>query len=370
MLRFVSTRLEPSHGVGQVQALQDDQDECRLGGFFANVLPLCGGAHAVADAEGAGEGLLRTLAQELVNQHSVSEDEPGEDCPHEPNPCQAEGGEAPLGGLQLRRRGERGFAPRLLAPRLLAFLRLLAQASIAIAVVPHGLRGIVINSGRNRVSFVQRFHHLSLCRLSLLRLLRLNRPGRLAARDPRHRCMIQVLNRLRLGRVDGAAVPADEARRLLTARVVPAAMRLEAAYDLDHAAVEEPAFRRFAIVCDLEARLQEQRDRDGDRERDERHDDGVARVVVIWELNAGVVLQAAREVRRHGRVRKDGGQVAAVALHTAARAHGGAAQQRLYLGTTVHSLCVAHESAKVRQSKSHIRTHARTHALWHNTSRC
>ena len=140
-------------------------------------------------------------------------------------------------------------------------------------------------------------------RLLGLEGLGLREPGRLGARQPRFEAVPQVDRRLALGRVHAAAVPAHEAPRLaLGPGVVPPPVRLGAEQQAHSAGVEEPRLWIFTVVCNLEAGCEEQRGGQRQRERDERHDERVARVGVVRERVARVVLRVGSSASRQAGV--------------------------------------------------------------------
>ena len=88
----------------------------------------------------------------------------------------------------------------------------------------------------------------------------------------------------------------------------------------------------------LEAAGQEERHGQRDGQRDEADNEAVQRALLVGEGGAGVILEAVWEVGRHGRVRENARQVAAVAHHVAAGAHAGAVQQHAHLSAAVDTL--------------------------------
>ena len=115
-------------------------------------------------------------------------------------------------------------------------------------------------------------------------------------------------------------------------------MRLGPAQQLHEARVEEPGLGRLRIIRNLKRAGDECANGQRHGERDERHDERVARVVVIRELVAHVVLQAVWEIGRQRRGGKCCRQLAAGGRDAAAGAHRLTAQQRLHLGAAIDRL--------------------------------
>ena len=109
-------------------------------------------------------------------------------------------------------------------------------------------------------------------------------------------------------------------------------------------------------------------------QRNEAHDEGVDRVVVVWKGCAGVVLQSVGIVRHDCNGCELGWQLAACAIEAAAVAHGravaavrSAVQKQSHVGATVDALSV---SMSQQVQKKQVHAPNAQHALWHSTSRC
>ena len=228
-------------------------------------------------------------SRDMSGVRTIGTDTPSEGCPRDVYTHNAGGGDHALPLLQ----------------RVCAAHRRRRESALARAVVAIVAAYVVLLSVR-----------------ILLRLTRLNQPGRLCARQPSVHAAAQVCQRLRYRRSGGAHEPPYVTHRLpLGPGVVPPPMRAAPKHKLAPSKPLQPGFRRLRIVGDLKAGGNEERDRQRHGKGNQSDEERVNVVGVIRKARAHPVLHSIWIVGQHRQLCKLRGDVTASACESAAWAH-------------------------------------------------